>query len=168
MRNLRGADSFKYLNLKSPEKCRRLSRAWTAWQLRLTGLSFKEIAVQLGLKSHSSAWKLVDRIQKRIETDLPVSVEDWRRQELAKLDRAEFALQKGINEGNPKAIDAMIKIGNRRDRLVGTIKPTETKVSGKVLLVPSVVEIARPAERQEAAPLLEKLIAEEEQAKGTV
>lgn len=164
---LSGNEAAEFRNILSPTKCSKLTKQWAAWELRCKGFSFREIADQLGLKSASGARALIERLQKRILARLDVSVEHRVREELAKIEKIEVALQPRLAQGDPKAVDAWSKICNRRDRLAGLVKADQPKTTVTVN-IPSVVELVRePLPAKAETPMLDHLLTRQEEEGDT-
>lgn len=94
------------------------SRAWHAYQLKLAGLSLYEIADRLNFTSGGAVAKAIkdemmsaakDIDQETRETLLELEVE--------RLNYAQSKIWLGVEAGDPKAIDALIKIITLRTRL---------------------------------------------------
>lgn len=90
-------------------------------KLRLAGMDFDKIAAQVGYSSRASAWKAYGRAMKR--RAVPVSKSDNVREnevnlELARLDELQKAVWPKALRGDLSALDRVLKIGDRRERLL--------------------------------------------------
>lgn len=97
-------------------RLRAAQRAAQAAEMKVQRYSWATIAQTLGYKNASVARKTVERYINRLPLE---PMELLRRHELNGLDAAEAALADRIAEGDPQAIDAMVKIKHQRARLMG-------------------------------------------------
>ena len=98
-----------------------------AMSLRLENYSYREIAKKLGVApgtAHRYVRAAVKSIQKKYseKAELIVTVE------INKLDKLEKALQKEAREGDIKASTTILKIMERRARLLGLDAPARTEL----------------------------------------
>lgn len=96
------------------------ARDLQALELQVKGLTYQQIADELHYATRSAAYKAVQRAlasERAQEQDR--TVEDHRRLELAKLGRMEAALRPAADRGDLGAVDRLIKITDRRARLLG-------------------------------------------------
>ena len=96
------------------------ARDLQALELQVQGLTYQQIADELHYATRSAAYKAVQRAlasERAQEQDR--TVEDHRRLELAKLGRMEAALRPAADRGDLGAVDRLIKITDRRARLLG-------------------------------------------------
>jgi hypothetical protein len=91
-------------------------------KLRRGGLTFDLIAKELGFKNASGAHKAYVNACKRI---IRTDVEDIRGTELDRLDMAQGAIWSKVMRGEIPAIMALMKIMDRRARLLGLDAPTK-------------------------------------------
>lgn len=109
---------------KKPEKDSRRSRAQVierdreAFELRRQGKNFDDIATELGFANKGSAYKAYARAMARGRVD-GTSVTDDRELELARLDALQAEVWKKASRGDLSAVDKVLKIMARRDRLKG-------------------------------------------------
>ncbi len=87
-----------------------------AVQLALAGATYDQIAEELQYADRSGAWKAVRRALDRAEAADVLSLRDT---ELARLDRLQMALWGLALEGDHQAIDRVLKVMERRARLLG-------------------------------------------------
>lgn len=92
--------------------------------LRTAGLTFDQIGKQLGVSVRTAFLDVTKELDK-LRKDLSESVEALRELELRRLDRAMVALHEQVGKGNHGAIDRMIRIMERRAKLLGLDKPVE-------------------------------------------
>lgn len=97
-------------------RLRASQRAARAAEMKVHRFSWETIARELGYKSADVARKTVERYIQRLPRE---SMEALRALELEGLDRAESALADHIRQGDPQAINSMLKIKHHRARLMG-------------------------------------------------
>ena len=102
------------------------SRRRQALELRLAGLSFRQIAERLEV-SLPSAWK---HVQAALEQELEEPSQDVRQTELLRLDRLQRAHWPQALGGSAEATDRVLKIMDRRARLLGLDQLASTRVQG--------------------------------------
>lgn len=93
-----------------------IDRERQAVNLARGGLGYADIAIQLGYANASGAWKAVQRALGRVPQG---AVEDYRRIELARLDRLWAAYWPKALGGNIQAAIYLLKVSERRSRLLG-------------------------------------------------
>lgn len=101
-------------------------RQLKALQLRKQGVSYAEIAKQVGYKSGSGAHAAV---RKALKKTLQEPADDLRKIENERLDSMLAALWDKVEKGDPQAIMAGIKISERRAKLNGLDSPAEVDVT---------------------------------------
>jgi len=101
--------------------------------LRLAGATYDQIAETLGLTDKKLAWR---RLDSALRKTIAEPAEKVRRVELARLDAMLVGLWKPASEGHLGSIDRVLKIQERRAKLLGLDAPTKTALtdtSGKAL-----------------------------------
>ena len=101
-------------------------------ELRKAGNSCQEIAAELGLKAKSRAYELVMEGLADLEALSKESAEELRRVELERLDAMTLSLWE--ERSNPRVTDSLLRISERRARLLGMDAPQKLEHSGKVTL----------------------------------
>ena len=91
-------------------------------ELRRAGYTFDEVARAVGYSNASGAWQAYRRALKR--TLVEAGTEELRQNELERLERAHRAVWKRVLEGDDKAINTMLRLSERRSRLLGLDAPT--------------------------------------------
>ena len=114
----------------APGKLRAQQKAQRALDLRLAGKSFDAIAKALGYASRSGAFMAVDELIKARVADATEGADELRRLELERLDVMAAGLWPSASKGNPAAVDRMLKIQERRAKLLGLDAPAKQEVSG--------------------------------------
>ena len=94
-------------------------------KLRRGGLTFDLIAKELGFKHASGAHKAYVNACKRI---IVADVQEIRNVEVERLDIAQSAIWARVLRGEIPAIQALIRIMERRARLLGLDAPTKAQV----------------------------------------
>jgi len=98
-----------------------LAKELKVLDLRRAGFTFMRIAEETGYKQASGAQRAYKRIMDRTK---PQAVEEHRWQELDRLDRMQVALWPRAMKGDDKAINTIVRLMERRARLVGIDAPT--------------------------------------------
>lgn len=93
-----------------------------ALSLRSMGLSYEEIGNELGI-SPSLAYKWVTEELDKIQSEYPEDVQNVRLLEAGRLDSALHAIWPRVLSGDLNAVDAFLKIGARRAKLLGLDAP---------------------------------------------
>lgn len=88
--------------------------------LRRAGFTFQRIAEEVGYATASGAQRALERIMTR---NLPQAPEEFRWQELDRLDRMQVALWPRAMKGDDRAINTIVRLMERRARLVGIDAP---------------------------------------------
>jgi hypothetical protein len=87
-----------------------------AVELRLAGLEYEDIAKQVGYTNKGTAWRTVTKaLRERVDD----AVEELRALEMARLDALQAALWDQAMAGDTRSADAILRIIDRRVRLLG-------------------------------------------------
>jgi len=97
-----------------------------ALELRKAGATYQAIAEQLGYASPRGAHKAV---ASALKATLREPADALRELELARLDSALLAIWRRVQSGDDKAIDRLVRIMERRAKLLGLDEPPRTKVT---------------------------------------
>ena len=98
-----------------------------ALELRAGGSTYGQIGAALGV-SRSRAFKIVGKALDELTKRSEGSVERLRRLELVRLDRWTCALDP--KKDDPRVVDTLIRLSERRCKLLGLDAPTRTELSG--------------------------------------
>jgi hypothetical protein len=115
-------------NLDDKRRKRDSVKRSEALSLKLAGLTYEQIAERLEI-SVSGARDLVNRTLARAENQ---NVEEMRDLENARLDRAQTVIWTAMLGGDLKAVDAFLRISQRRSKLNGLDAPTKINLSVNV------------------------------------
>lgn len=115
-----------------------------AVQLRRMGWSYTRIAAQLGM-TRSSVHKAVTKALTETQKALDLEADILRTQELERLDELQSYIWIEASKGNLKAVDRVLKVIERRARLLGldapakiaTTTPEGDEAAGGVFVVPA-------------------------------
>lgn len=91
-----------------------------ACDLRTAGLTYEEIAGSLQLSGKAQAYRIVQRALRRIPAE---SVLELRQIEAERLEAMTQILWPEVRQGNIKGIHALLKVMERRSRLMGLDVP---------------------------------------------
>lgn len=115
----------------SPRRLDAYARELKALNLRLAGCSFREIAAKLHYADHTGAYRAVEAGLKKGFEEPATQV---RKLELARLDSIMRPLWPKAKRGGVKAIDRILKIMERRAKLLGLDQPAKLEHSGDMTL----------------------------------
>lgn len=104
-------------------------RRLRALELRKAGATLHQIAAQTGV-SHEQSRKDLQRAMADLLAEQNASAEELRALELERLERLHIALWKQATDGHHGAIDRLLRIAERRAKLLGLDAPTKTETSG--------------------------------------
>ena len=93
--------------------------------LRRLGATFDQIAKQLGYASTSGAY---NAYRKACMNIIYEEVEETRKMECDRLDNAQTRIMPAVNNGDVSAINALLRIMERRARLLGLDMPIKTQI----------------------------------------
>lgn len=96
------------------------TKAMKALELRTVGLSLQDISHQLGYSGEKAVWKAINDLLNRMERE---TVAAYKMYQLARLDQALSAVWQNVLSGNSDAIQAFLKIEDRRSKLMGLDAP---------------------------------------------
>jgi hypothetical protein len=117
-------------NRTSPAKARRLELQAQALELRRAGNGYEDIAEKLGI-GKSSAHRMVEAAMAGARAQIEASVDELRADELSRLDGMLAKLwPKVTDDPDVAVIDRIIKIGERRAKLLGLDAPVRTSIQG--------------------------------------
>lgn len=117
-------------NRTSPAKARRLELQAKALELRRGGDGYEAIAEKLGI-GKSSAHRMVEAAMAGARAQISASVDELRADELTRLDGMLAKLwPKVTDDPDVAVIDRIIKIGERRAKLLGLDAPVRTAIQG--------------------------------------
>lgn len=106
------------------EKISTAERRRLALELRRSGLSFDRIGQQLGI-SRQAAHSHVTKALEKLAGEIDDRADELRAMELERLDRILLGCYQAAAGGNLKAIDRVIKISERRAKLLGLDAPSK-------------------------------------------
>lgn len=105
------------------------ARRLQALQLRMAGVSYHAIAERLGV-SDTQAFHDVKAELAKIAKQASAEAEHVRTMELERLDAMTLALWAQAKQGNQGAIDRLLRVMERRSKLLGLDAPTRQELSG--------------------------------------
>lgn len=103
-------------------------RRTKAITLRLAGMDYDTIAARLGYAGKAAACKDITRALAQNLADLGRTADELREVELARLDRLQAAAWAPAVGGELRAIDTVLRIIDRRCRLLGLDAPVRAEV----------------------------------------
>jgi hypothetical protein len=98
------------------------------YELRKAGATFDEIAQVVGYSSGVTAYEAYKRVMVRLNEVLVEHAMEVRTTELGRLDTATRAIWQRVVQGDLLAIDRMLRIMERRARLLGLDAPQRSEV----------------------------------------
>lgn len=135
-------------------KERELARKNEAYDLRIRGFSYRQIAAELGI-SVGTAHRWVAEV---VAVVVLPNVDEIRKQEVDRLMRYLERLDARIEEGDDKAISIAIKVSERLTKMLGVDMPTVT-VNEQHVVTEMDLDIRRLIDAQNAANSAAKEIA---------
>ena len=102
--------------------------------MALDGKSYDFIAREIGVSNRGNAWRTV---QKALNDRVVAGVDELRELECDRLDALQVAAWAKVEQGDLKAIETVLKIMDRRARLLGLY-------SAKKRTSPEYISIVRP------------------------
>ena len=108
------------------EDLERRKRDSKVYELRIQGFTFDQIAMEVGFNGPSGAWQAYERIKNEMIFE---SVDEARRLELMRLDELQFSLWDRAINGDLPAANCVLKIMDRRAKLLGLDKPDKVEVN---------------------------------------
>jgi hypothetical protein len=102
-------------------------RQLRALELRLAGVTYQQIADELGYAGRQGAFKAVEAA---LKLTLREPADNLRRISAERLDRATLAIWRAVNAGDLQAIDRLLRIEARRAKLLGLDAPQRQEVAG--------------------------------------
>ena len=96
-----------------------------AYELRLSGKTFKEIAKELKYADASGAYQAYQRAREVVSLD---NLGEWRLLELERLNVIQSALWDKAMEGNIPTINALLRVFDLRAKLIGLYSPEKHQV----------------------------------------
>jgi hypothetical protein len=114
------------VNSKENLEIQTLKRDSRVYELRIQGLTFDAIANEVGFSGPSGAWQAYQRIRHEVIFE---SIDDARQLELMRLDELQVAVWDRAINGELPAAHCVLKIMDRRAKLLGLDKPEKVEVN---------------------------------------
>lgn len=99
-----------------------------AVQMRIAKIDYQTIADRLGYQNRSYACRDISRALQQARAEEDRSIDMYKEQELAGLDRAQAAIWARVLSGELEAIDRYVRIVQTRCRLLGLFAPTKHQI----------------------------------------
>lgn len=116
-------------NQNSAAKARGIKNREAALNLRRAGLSYERIGEKLGL-GKTMAHKLVQQGMEQARQQIVAGADELRAIEVSRLDGMLEKLWPKAAKGDPHSIDRVLKIGERRAKLLGLDAPVRHALQG--------------------------------------
>ena len=97
-----------------------------AYELRLSGKTFKEIAHELKYADASGAYQAYQRAREVVSLE---NLGEWRLLELERLNVIQSALWDKAMEGNIPTINALLRVFDLRAKLIGLYSPEKHQIA---------------------------------------
>jgi hypothetical protein len=110
-----------------------MARRAECFKLRMQGHTFPDIAQALGYNSKQSAWADYQAALRDARDDYTDDLEELRAFELARLDAIAARAWAYDDAGEIKALDVLLKVADRRARLLGLDQPVKHELSMSLL-----------------------------------
>lgn len=109
-----------------------LKQQMAAFKLRVAGTSYRKIAKELNVGLRT-AWKYVQAAMEELRIETKQSVEETRELDLIALDELQSIMFKSVRKNKSKrGVDRIIKIMERRAKLLGLDAPTRIDIEGRL------------------------------------
>lgn len=95
------------------------------YEMRLSGMTFKQIAKELKYADPSGAYQAYQRAREIVSLE---NLSEWRLLELERLNALQGAIWGKALEGNLSCINAVLKISDLRARIIGLYAPDKIQV----------------------------------------
>ena len=115
--------------MKKGQDAGKAVRQQRALDMRMLGYSYRAIAKDTGV-TEGTSYSDVQSALSSLDEVKKVKAERLRELELLKMDHAETRLAQQINNGDIKAILAMVRISERRAKLAGLDAPIKSEMLG--------------------------------------
>ena len=112
----------------SSRRSQAAEREKKAFALRMAGATYEQIGAQLGVTT-GAAYKMVKRVLERTRRETDELADELRRLEVERLDALTLTLWKQATAGNFGAVDRVLRVMERRARLLGLDAPTKQDVT---------------------------------------
>ena len=116
-------------NTTSAAKARKLGNQIKALELRRMGRGYVDIASTIGI-SKSQAHRLVKQGLADARAQVEANANELKVEEISRLDAMLGGLWAGARSGNVAAVDRVLKIMERRAKLLGLDAPVRTSIQG--------------------------------------
>jgi hypothetical protein len=113
-----------------PDRARKLQRQLEALELRRMGFSYVEIGARIGC-SKSAAHRYVDEAMAEASEQVRGEANVIKAEEISRLDGMLRGLWPTARKGNHGAVDRVLKIMERRARLLGLDAPVKVAATNK-------------------------------------
>ena len=120
------SENKKRLKIVTSEEAEMKRRDARVYELRIQGDTFEQIASEVGFSGPSGAWQAYQRIKSEWIFE---SVEEARQLELMRLDELQVAVWDRAINGELPAAHCVLKIMDRRAKLLGLDKPEKVEVN---------------------------------------
>ncbi len=112
----------------SKRRSQAAEREKLAFALRVAGMTYAQIAERLGVTT-AGAYKMVKRVLERTRKETDEAADELRRLEVERLDALLLTLWKSATSGNLGAVDRVLRVMERRARLLGLDAPTRQDIT---------------------------------------
>lgn len=125
-------------------------REHDAVQLALAGATYQQIADQLGYTNRGNAWRTVQRVLARVDAEDAAAL---RTVEGGRLDRMQTAVWGQALKGDVKAVNAVLRIMDRRARLFGLDAPMQVEITQRDEIAAQIKALADELNSDPSAPI---------------
>lgn len=115
-------------NATASRRTQAAEREKAAFALRIAGATYAQIAERLGVTT-AGAHKMVKRVLERTRAETNEIADELRRVEVERLDALTLTLWKQATAGNLGAVDRVLRVMERRARLLGLDAPAKQDVT---------------------------------------
>jgi hypothetical protein len=143
------------------QRAKTAQRRTEAIKLRLAGVDFDTIAARLGYASRGAACTDINRALEQAVAEQTASADVLRHEELQRLDRLQAGLWTAAAGGDTKAVDSVLRIIDRRCKLLGLDAPQRHEVITMDAVEAEIKRLTAEMDTEELRQLTDELTADD-------
>jgi hypothetical protein len=143
------------------QRAKTAQRRTEAIKLRLAGVDFDTIATRLGYASRGAACTDINRALEQAVAEQTASADVLRHEELQRLDRLQAGLWTAAAGGDTKAVDSVLRIIDRRCKLLGLDAPQRHEVITMDAVEAEIKRLTAEMDTEELRQLTDELTADD-------
>jgi hypothetical protein len=143
------------------QRAKTAQRRTEAIKLRLAGVDYDTIAARLGYASRGAACTDINRALEQAVAEQTASADVLRHEELQRLDRLQAGLWTAAAGGDTKAVDSVLRIIDRRCKLLGLDAPQRHEVITMDAVEAEIKRLTAEMDTEELRQLTDELTADD-------